>query len=53
MVLTPAVLLAVIAGLLLVIVLALPLTRLLLAAIVFVFVILAGLFTIAAFLVPL
>ena len=46
MVLTPPILLGIIAALLLVIVLALPLTRLLLGAIVF-------LFTIAAFLVPL
>jgi hypothetical protein len=53
MVLTPDIILAFIAALLLVIVLALPVTRLLLGAVVFVFVILAGLFTIAAFLIPL
>lgn len=53
MVLTPSILLTIIAALLLVVVIALPLTRLLLGAVVFVFVVLAGLFTIAAFLIPL
>jgi hypothetical protein len=45
--------LVVIAALLLVILLFLPITRLLLGAVVFVFVIVTGLFTIAAFLIPL
>ncbi len=49
----PNILVVIIAALLLVILLVLPITRLLLGAVVFVFVILTGLFTIAAFLIPL